>query len=171
MNGTMKTVAATLFAITLAFSSGQSSHAKYRFLSPTEMIQNSDVIAIVDISSVEDVETTSEHWTYTQRAHATIDQLIKGRPEKSIILVGKLKKKLCVPDWTLEPGKQLVFIRKRKSNDDYVSANSGAGLLPIRNGKVAWFSNMNTLDTRIEMPLSTALTSIRAHIKPTTSEK
>lgn len=149
-------VAAILFC-------GQNGDAKYRLLSPEEMIGNAEFIAVVDVPSVEKKDTASGNFVYTEWALAKIEQTIKGS-EKRVELVGNRKTKVCAPDCTLEPGRQLIFIRKLP-DCKYTSANSGIGLIPIRNNQVSWFTDLTNLNNRVDVPLAKAIADIRSVCK------
>ncbi len=155
-----KILALTTLAAAFVLSCPQSSDARFRFLSPTEMIQFAEVIAVVDIPSVEEKDTRSGDVVYTQRAQAKIEQILKGSNEKSLELVGRLNTKLCVPDCTLEAGRQLIFVRKTPGGS-YTSANSGLGLLHIKNATVSWFPDMKDMSRRADVSLSRAITDIK----------
>ena len=52
--------------------------AKAHYAGEVEMIQSSEVIAIVNVTRVEQTNTAGRVWTYGQRAHATVEKTIKG---------------------------------------------------------------------------------------------
>lgn len=167
----MKVLVRILVTATVALSCIQFSEADYRTLTASEMIQSAGLIAVVDIATVENTETTTAaNWTYTQRAQAKIEMIIKGSADKSITHIGDLKVKRCVPDWSLNAGKQLIFV-SRTANGDYVSTNSGMALIPIRGNKVSWFADLSASFNQTEVPLSKAIDSIKACLAPGVSTK
>ena len=144
--------------------------ARFRFLSPVEMIQYADVIAIGNIVDVVAKDTPGgDKVVFRQRATAKIEQIIKGSAGKSLDLVAGVTSpdgnRLCLPDCTLEAGWHLMFVRKT-AGSDYVTANAGLGMLRISgNNKLSWFAEMGDLSKRVETSLPKMIADIKANLK------
>lgn len=123
-------------------SSAPDLLAKAYFAGAQEMVQGSVAIAILDISKVEAVEAKGDHWTYRERAHATVDRTLKGSLPQRVQLFGN-ETFICA-QVRFQPGRYLVFLRK--DGEKLVGANWHLSVRPIKDDQVEWYSGKQRLD-------------------------
>jgi hypothetical protein len=116
--------------------------AKAYFAGAQEMVQGSVAIAILDISKVEAVEVKGDHWTYRERAQATVARTLKGSLPQQVQLFGH-ETFICA-QVRFQPGRYLVFLRK--DGEKLVGANWHLSVRPIKDDQVEWFSGKQRLD-------------------------
>lgn len=134
--------------------------AKAYFASAQEMVQGSVAIAILDISKVEAIETKGEHWTYRERAQATVARTLKGSLPQNVQLFGN-ETFICA-QVRFQPGRYLVFLRK--DGEKLVGANWHLSVRPIKDDEVEWYSGKQRLDLSWQ-PLSAVVQQISELIK------
>jgi hypothetical protein len=100
-----------------------------------EMIRQSEVIAIVDISVVEKTKTKGDHWTYRQKASAIVSQTLKGSPQRDVSLYGD-EDFICA-QVKFQPGRYLVFLHH--DGDLLVGSNWHLSVRPIRDTQIEWY--------------------------------
>lgn len=109
--------------------------AKAYYANEAEMIERSEVVAIVNISEVEKAKTESKPFDYSEIAHATVEQTIKGTLPQTVKLYGG-ESFICA-QVHYAPGRHLVFLRRNE--DLLVGCNWHMSVRPIKDGKVEWF--------------------------------
>ena len=125
-----------------------------------EMIRCSVAIAILDISKVEPVEAKGNHWTYRERAQATVHRTLKGSLPKTVSLFGN--ETFICEQVRFQPGRYLVFLRK--DGEKFVGANWQLSVRPIRDDQVEWYSQKERLDLSWQ-PLAAVLDQVSELIK------
>jgi hypothetical protein len=109
--------------------------AKAYFATEEEMIERAEVIAIVDISLVERAETNSQPFTYSEVAHATVHQTIKGTLPRTVDLYGG-ESFICA-QVHFAPGRYLVFLCH--DHELLVGCNWYLSVRPIRDTQIEWY--------------------------------
>src|ERR1043166_1386675 len=99
------------------------------------MIRESDFIALVDISRVDDTETKGTHWTYRRKAAATVSQSLKGSLPQDVLLYGD-EDFICA-QVKFQPGRYLVFLRR--DGDLLVGPNWHLSVRPLKDAQVEWY--------------------------------
>jgi hypothetical protein len=123
-----------LLAISLA-GGAPGALAKAAFAGEEEMIQVADVIAIVNITKVEETRTKGEYWTFSEVAHATVEQTLKGTLPQNVKLSGG-EDFICA-QVHFAPGRQLVFLRRE--GELLTGCNWHLGVRPIKETQVEWY--------------------------------
>ena len=134
--------------------------AKAYFASAQEMVQGSVAIAVLDISKVEAVEAKGDHWTYRERAQATVDRMLKGSLPRQVQLFGN-ESFICA-QVRFQPGRYLAFLRK--DGEKLVRANWHLSVRPITDDQVEWYSGKQRLDLSWQ-PLSAVVEQVSKLIK------
>lgn len=141
----IQTAVLTLFCAGVGImNSSQSVEAKAAYASKNDMIRNADVIAVVQIKSLDNTEKRGSHWTFHQVSDAEILTPIKGVSEKEIKLYGG-EDFVCAQCHFL-PGKNLVFLNKDIGL--YSGTNWHLSCIPIKDdGKMEWIEDNNRQPT------------------------
>lgn len=143
----------TLLAFVLPFTAfGKAAYNK-----KGGAIRSSEIIAIVDILKVEPTKTKGSGWTYSEVAHANVEQVLKGELPKTVKLYGG-ENFICAHA-NFAPGKHLVFLRHDK--ELLTSANWHLGVLPITGDSVQWFENEKSIQLK-PAPLRKVVEEIEA---------
>lgn len=130
-----------LVAATFLNGAVPSAFAKAYYAPEDEMISRVEVIAIVDISSVEKSTTKGVHWTYGEIAHATVQQALKGKLPQSVKLHGG-ESFICA-QVHFAPGRYLVFLSR--DGELFVGCNWHFSVRPIKEAQVEWYSSDESL--------------------------
>ena len=125
------------------------------------MIKNAEIIALVDVSSVESTETKGKGWTYGEVATAKVERVLKGELPKEVKLYGK-ENFICA-QVRYKPGKCHVFLRR--DQDLLVGVNWHLGVRPISGDKIEWFSNDQSLFEMKNQDLATVLAEVEEAVK------
>jgi hypothetical protein len=141
-------------------SSAPALFARAYFAGAQEMVQGSVAIAILDISKVEAVDAKGEHWTYRERAQATVDRTLKGSLPQHVQLFGN--ETFICEQVRFQPGRYLAFLRK--DGEKLVGANWHLSVRPIKDGQVEWYSGKQRLDLSWQ-PLSVVVEQVRDLMK------
>lgn len=130
--------------------------AKAYFASQSEMLKNSQIIAVVDVKKV---ETSGLSRSYTQKATADVEQILKGSAGKQIMIYGgeDFKCAQCL----LKPGKTLVFLNQ--DNNFLIGSNWQLSVKPIENGQLGWYAGEHYSPQKLTK-LEDVLTSIKAKL-------
>ena len=120
------------------------------------MIEQSEFIAIVDISKVEPAKEKRNGWIYSEVALATVEETIKGSLPKNVKLYGG-ENFICA-QVRYKPGRYLVFLRRDK--ELLSGVNWHLGVRAIKENKVDWFVDDKKLELK-ESPLPVVLTEIK----------
>jgi hypothetical protein len=111
--------------------------AKAAYWGKTEMIQRSEIVAIVNISSVESTRTKGKGWTYSEMASATVERVLKGKLPEEVKLYGG-ENFICA-QVRYKPGRHLVFLRHDETL--LTGVNWHFGVRKIENDELEWFAD------------------------------
>lgn len=123
-----------------------------------EVIQTAEVIALVNVENCASKVTTSSPFDYREESAATVKTLLKGIAPKKITILGAEVFKCA--NCHFPAGESLVFLRK--SGNAYVGVGWNNASLPIVNGKVAWFQNLDERRSDIQSDLKTVMSQIKS---------
>ena len=132
------------------------ARAKAYYAPKAEMIQRSEVIALVQISKVEKAETKGKVWTYHQKATARVEQVLKGKVPEEIALYGE-EDFICAR-CRFAPGRYLLFLKR--DGDLLTGANWHLSIRPVKGNQVEWYADDRGLDLK-PAPLAGVLKEIR----------
>jgi len=113
--------------------------AKAYFAGKSEMVQNSEIIAVVSIKTVEKTKQKSTNWTYSEKARATVDTVLKGKPGRELEIYGG-EDFICAR-CSLKNGKALVFLNH--NGDLLTGSNWHLSIRPIEKNTLEWFDGEN----------------------------
>jgi len=113
--------------------------AKAYFADKEKMILKSDFIAIVNITNVIFIETDKQY--RNQEANASVNKILKGNTENNITFFVPCFFPCAVA--SVKKGPYIVFLKHEKNKLSGV--NWGLSYRPIKNNKVEWYSNEDTL--------------------------
>jgi hypothetical protein len=153
--------------LALAFTSGilllASPHvlAKAYYPSAREMIQKADFIALVKLESPIEQETKGANWTYGEASSAQLSKAIKGSLPARFKIHGR-ENFICAQCHFLK-GENLVFLRK--DHDLYVGQAWDISCLPVKEGKVDWFSDLDLRRTDVQTSLDDCIKQIKVTLK------
>jgi hypothetical protein len=125
----------TLLAVALLAGAAPGAWAKAAYVGEDEMIRQAEVIALVDISRVEQAETKGGQFDYREIAHATVRQTLKGALPQAVNLYGD-ETFICA-QVRFAPGRYLVFLRR--DGGLLVGCNWHLSVRPIKDAQVEWF--------------------------------
>jgi len=148
----MKKILLTLVLIGMA----SPCFAKAYYAGKREMIQKAECIAVVKITEVEESDKKGKHWTYRQKASATVEQCLKGDAKGEIEVYG-METFLCA-QCRYEKGRFILFLRK--ADGFWVGSNWHLGIRPIAEGKVQWFKDDRDRFGMKEIPLDEVIDEI-----------
>ncbi|MBS2010519.1 MAG: hypothetical protein JST01_25945 [Cyanobacteria bacterium SZAS TMP-1] len=154
---TKLTIICSIFLEALTMS--QWSLAKAAYSGKAEMIENSEIIALVDINKVEKVAQKGTNWTYSQKALAAVESALKGKPGKKIEIFGG-EDFICA-SCKFEPGRYLVFLNHNR--DMLIGSNWHLSIRPIQNNSLEWYDGENMQPLKAQ-PLNTVLTQIKEQL-------
>ena len=120
----------------LLVSYPHAAWAKAYFASQSEMLKNSQIIAVVDVKKVEKADAHGVSRTYSQKATADVEQVLKGSPGKQITMYGG-EDFICA-QCQFKPGKTLVFLNQ--DNNLLIGSNWHLSIRPIENGQLEWYA-------------------------------
>ncbi len=140
---------------------GEPAQAKAYHATKSEMIHNADIIAVVQIKSMEKTEKRGSHWTFSQVSKAEVLTPVKGVSDKELTLYGG-EDFICAQCHFL-PGKSLVFLNK--DTGLYTGTNWHLSCLPIKDDRVEWVEGNNRQPTT-NKELSAVIAEIKATIGP-----
>ena len=156
-------------AVLLAFRP-PAAGAKAAYAGKAEMIRRSDAIAVVQVLRVEKAEVKGRHWTYSQRAIATVCTTLKGdlpAEEKELVLFGG-EDFICA-QCNFQPGKYVVFLRR--DGGLWVGSNWHLSVRPIRADKdgkesVEWYARDGSIELK-PAPLQEVLADVKQLLRDT----
>ena len=157
----LRFVPALLLVLALLAFAAPPAISKAYYAGENEMITRSEVIAVVDISRLESTKLKREHWTYSEVAHAMVEQTLKGTPEKQVQLYGG-EDFICA-QVHFQPGRFLVFLKR--DGDLLVGSNWHLSVRPIKDGKIEWFTPGEHMALSWQ-PLPDVLQRIEKSVKP-----
>ena len=127
-----------LLVLTIAALIVRDARAEGGYHPPDEMIDRSEFIAVVTVSHVEPLEKTeSPRWSFGQRAHAVVQQNIKGTLPRQVELYGD-ENHVC-QQTELRPGTFVAFLVRDEQGRLHAS-NYQISMRPIRDAAVEWYS-------------------------------
>lgn len=109
--------------------------AKAYFAPKSQMIVNSEIIALVDIKNVESAEAKGMNWTYSRKAIADPVKVLKGNFPKGGTIYGG-ENFICA-SCPLQSGKALVFLGH--DNDLLIGTNWQLSIRPVVDEKLDWY--------------------------------
>lgn len=135
--------------LAVALASSLSAMGKAYFFSRPELIENSDVIAIVTLEEPEVAKpvgdqsdpfaaaptAAGERFTYAKQAKVHVEQVLKGKIANDFILYGE--ESFIYAQTTLSKGRFIAFLKK--DGDLWVGANWMLSLRPIKDKEGEWF--------------------------------
>ncbi len=150
-----------LICILIALTTFGFCHAKARYAGEHEMIAEADYIVIVNISKVEKSDKKGSHWTYRQKASATVEYNLKGNLKGDIEIYG-MESFICA-QCRYTKGRFILFLRK--NNGLLVGSNWQLGILPITEEMLPWFKNVGNRFEREKVSLDKVKTIITGILK------
>ena len=142
------------------FVSAFGVFAKAYYAGEMEMIQGSEFIAIVNVTRIGQTNTVGSVWSYRQRAHGTVETMIKGELPSEVTLHGE-ESFICA-QVRFKPGRHLVFLRR--DGKLLVGSNWHLSVRPITETKVEWYVPAERLQLSWQ-PLSEVLDRMAATAK------
>ena len=112
-----------------------SALAKAAYAAEEQMIERAEVIAIVNVARVEKAETKGTHWTYSEIAHATVEQTLKGTLPQTVKLYGG-EDFICA-QVHFAVGRYIVFLRR--DGELLVGCNWHLSVRPIKDKQAEWY--------------------------------
>lgn len=131
-----KLVTAVGLTVVLASS---DAHAKASFMAKPAMIKSAAVIAIVEITNVEQVSIKGPHWTYGQKATANVETVLKGTLPMTVALMGD-EDFICAR-CHFEPGRYIVFLNRDPKIGFLTGVNWQLSTRKITGASVEWFAD------------------------------
>ncbi len=135
--------------------------AKAYYPTAREMIQKADYIALVKLEFPIAQETQGQTWTYGETSNAQLSKAIKGTLPANFKIHGKENFR-CAQCHFLD-GENLVFLRK--DHDLYVGQAWDISCLPVKEGKVTWFSNLDSRRPDAQAKLDDCIKQIKGELK------
>ncbi|MDB6124142.1 MAG: hypothetical protein JWQ71_3135 [Pedosphaera sp.] len=132
-----------------------SSFSKTAYYGKRDMIKQSEIIAIVNVSKVEPTATKRAGWTYHEVATVKVEKVLKGKLSETAALYGG-ENFICA-QVHYKPGRQIVFLRHDK--DLLTGVNWHLGVHPITGEKTEWFIDDRQLELK-PTPVSEVLDEI-----------
>jgi hypothetical protein len=129
--------------------------AKAAYSLPDQMIADSEVIAVVDISRVEPTKAKGATWTYREVAHASVERVLKGELPKNIELHGN-EEFICA-QVRFKAGRHLVFLRRDQQY--VVGSNWHLSVRPIKDDAIEWYASSKGIDLSWQ-PLAAVLRGV-----------
>jgi hypothetical protein len=161
----MKVLIALLLGVAL---SGSSAPRTY-YAGKAQMIERSEVIAVVDVRRVGATSVRGGRWTYAQAADASVERTLKGTLPGQVRI--HAQEDFICDRVDFRPGRYLVFLKRDgrllAGSNWYLSAR------PIRDGRVEWYardteSGSHPSEIRMRsLPLARVLADVRAHLART----
>lgn len=145
-----------------------TTQGKAAFAGKAEMIKRSTVIAVVEISAVEEASVKGTHWTYGQRATATVKTTLKGTIAESAVIKLYGQEDFICARCSFKPGRQIVFLTEDQAADGtklWIGSNWHLSIRPITTGadkmdRVEWFKDDKD-NTLLPTTLADVLTDIK----------
>lgn len=149
-----------IFPALLTFQ--EVSYAKAYFAPKDEMIKEADIIAVVDILSIEDKETKGEHWTYGQKATAKVVKTLKGNPSNEIAIYGN-EDFICA-QCLFKKGQFLLFLKY--DGNLIAGSNWHFSIRPIKGTTVEWYKKEGKSIFDLDyFPLTDVVQEIESKVK------
>lgn len=117
----------SLLALACLVLTPAPAFARARFMPRAELIAESPLIALVEVTSVAAVTTKGRHWTYGQAAQVTLERGIRGDLPATFVIHAE-KNFICARA-SYAPGRYLVFLRRE--GPLYTTVNHHLGCYPV----------------------------------------
>ncbi len=134
--------------------------AKAYHPSAREMIQKAEFIALVKLEDPV-VQEMKGDWTYGEVSSAHLNKTIKGSLPSKFKIHGR-ENFICAQCHFLK-GENLVFLRK--DHGLYVGQAWDISCLPVKEGKVDWFSDLDLRRTDAQTSLNDCIKQIKDTLK------
>jgi hypothetical protein len=155
----------TLILLGLVLSLAVACQARAAFKSKVQMIETAEVIAVVEITNSEKVSVKGAHWTYSQKATASVESVVKGSLPGNVFLYGD--ENFRCARCRFNKGRYLVFLHRDgellTGNNWHLSVRKITG---TSQQTVEWFDNENK-----DALLSDVLSEISAQVSTSESSK
>ncbi len=135
--------------------------AKAYYPSAREMIQKAEFIAVVTIEEPIAQDMNGNTWTYGEVSSAQLKKSVKGKLPSAFKIHGK-ENFICA-QCRFPKGESLVFLKK--DHDLYAGQAWRISCLPVKDGKVEWFSNLNSITSDKQIDLDDCIKQIKAETK------
>jgi hypothetical protein len=135
--------------------------AKARYAGKTNMIQEAECIAIVNITKLEKSDRREQSWTYRQKVSASVEQCLKGDVKGDITIYG-MEDFICA-QCRYEKGRFILFLRK--DGTLWVGSNWHLGIRPIKEKTIQWFKDDKTFFEMKDTPLDKVIDEINTIVK------
>jgi hypothetical protein len=132
------------------------ARGKARYAGKAEMIRESEAVAVVDISGVEEAEVKGEHWTYRQKAAAKVESVLKGELPEELELHGG-EDFICAR-CEFAPGRYLVFLKR--DGNLWAGSNWHLSARKVSGETVDWYADDTGIETK-PAPLADVLAEVR----------
>jgi hypothetical protein len=126
---------AFVLAIGAALLGARQAQAKAAFAGRTQMIDCSEVIAVVDVKQIDKISEKGFTWTYSQKATVVPIQVLKGKLSNPDTVYGG-EDFICA-SCRLETGKALLFLNH--SGKMLIGSNWHLSVRPVKDGMLDWF--------------------------------
>jgi len=153
----MKRLFAALLSVLIMTFGPQRVHAKAYFMRADQMIQVSEAIAIVNITTVAKVEKKGLARTYSKEGDVTLERSLKGSLPKQFKIYGQ-EDFICA-QCQFDPGKYLLFLNR--DNGFWIGANWHLSMRPIKNGKIDWYPANGNLGTLVPVSLDDVVAQVQ----------
>ncbi len=140
--------------------SGPPTWAKAYHPSAREMIEKAEFIALVQLEDPVAQEMKG-NWTYGEVSSAHLSKAIKGSLPSNFKIHGR-ENFICA-QCHFPKGESLVFLRK--DHDLYVGQAWQISCLPVKDGKVAWFSSLDSRRSDAQAKLDDCIKQIKGALK------
>ncbi len=137
-----------------------SGWAKAYHPSAKEMIKEAEFIALVCLGAPQAIATKAD-WTYGEVSNAHLSEAIKGALPANFKIHGA-ENFICA-QCHFKKGESLVFLRRNK--DLYVGQAWEISCLPVKAGKVDWFSNLDKHSCDAQLPIADCIKQIKDELK------
>jgi len=106
-------------------------------LKPSDMIAESQLIALVEIASVGEAMTQGKSWTFSRVADAQVKRVIKGDCAHALRIYGGED----FPCAQTELGKGLFLVFLKRDGRFWTGANFERSLCPVADNVVDWYDD------------------------------
>lgn len=152
---------AGLILILSAIGTTPSASAKAYHPTAEEAIQRAEFIALVDIDKVEQQTVKGSPFDYHQQSSAKVKENYKGTLPSTVTISGA--ESFECAQCSFPVGEAIVLLKK--SGDLYVGEGWGLSYLPVKNGKVRWFSSLKLRTADKEVAIKDAVSAVKTLTK------
>lgn len=154
-----KTISLLVSTVTLSLATS-AALAKAYYPSAREMIKSAEFIAVVRLCEPVKTETRG-NWTYLEVTDAHLLRQIKGKLPKDFKIQGS--ENFRCAKCHFPKGESMVFLKK--DHELYVGQAWNISCLPIKSGKVAWFTDLNLRVSDMQSDTSECIKQIKSELK------